>query len=104
MTVFPKTPTAVGTISSALNRKNVLFASLSSEDIQRVIERMEPAAVPAGVTLITQGDAATEFFVIQSGTMDVYVDGAKVRGTPRPVSVFVTTDGNPAFVVYEQHQ
>jgi hypothetical protein len=76
--VFPKTPSAVGTISSALNRKNILFASLSTEDIERVIERMEPLTVPAGVTLIQQGDEATEFFVVQSGVMDVFVDGAKV--------------------------
>ncbi len=76
--MFPKTPVAISTISSALNRKNILFASLSADDIQRVIERMEPLAVPAGTTIIRQGDDATDFYVVQSGVLDVFVDGTKV--------------------------
>ncbi len=33
---YPKSPRAVATIHDSLNRKNILFASLSPEDIDKV--------------------------------------------------------------------
>ena len=35
-TQYPKSPRAAATIHDSLNRKNILFASLSPEDIDRV--------------------------------------------------------------------
>jgi hypothetical protein len=76
---YPKSATTASMIHAALTRKNLMFASLQSTDLQRVVEGMEPCTVTTDTVLIQQGDEADYFFVVSSGMLDVLVDGVKVR-------------------------
>ena len=55
-----------------------LFSTISKKDLEQVARWADEVDVPAGKHLVEQGRFAHEFFVIESGTADVFVDGAKV--------------------------
>jgi CRP/FNR family transcriptional regulator, cyclic AMP receptor protein len=55
-----------------------LFAACSRKDLQLVARRAEDVRVPAGKTLISEGETGHEFFVILEGTARVSRHGRKI--------------------------
>jgi len=55
-----------------------LFAACSRKDLQLVAKRSTDLVVPAGKTLVTEGESGHEFFVILRGTARVTRQGRKV--------------------------
>jgi MFS family permease len=83
------------------------FAALPMTAIERVAEGMVPIAAPAGTALMTQGEPGNRFVVIETGEIEVSVDGrrshrlgpgagvgeiALLRRSPRTATVIATTD------------
>jgi hypothetical protein len=64
--VVPKDAGERGLIASALSG-NVLFSALGATGLEDMIDAMEPRTVPAGTTIITQGEAGDNFYVIEAG-------------------------------------
>ncbi|XP_076447637.1 cAMP-dependent protein kinase type II regulatory subunit-like isoform X1 [Babylonia areolata] len=63
--------------------KNILlFRSLDQEQMQEVLDAMFEKAVQPGEHIIDQGDDGDNFYVIDSGTYDIFVD---VDGKPKNV-------------------
>ncbi len=56
-----------------------LFASLTSEECVELASRTAGREFEAGQYVMHQGDGGYTFFVIESGTADVFVDDALVR-------------------------
>jgi CRP/FNR family transcriptional regulator, cyclic AMP receptor protein len=56
-----------------------LFAACSRKDLQLVARRAEDVRVPAGKTLISEGETGHEFFVILEGTARVSRQGRKIN-------------------------
>jgi MFS family permease len=52
-----------------------MFACLPVATIETLAVRSESLAQPAGVELITQGDEGDRFYVVDSGTLEVEIDG-----------------------------
>ncbi|XP_046559982.1 cAMP-dependent protein kinase type II regulatory subunit-like [Haliotis rubra] len=63
----------------------LLFRSLDSDQMQEVIDAMFERTVTPGETVIAQGDDGDNFYVIDSGVYDVYVD---VKGENKKVHQF----------------
>ena len=58
---------------------NLLFLKLDRDQKERVVQRMRLINVKKGEALIKQGAAnAQTFYVTESGTFDILVDGVKV--------------------------
>jgi CRP-like cAMP-binding protein len=55
-----------------------LFAACSRKDLQLVARRAEDVRVPAGKTLVSEGETGHEFFVILEGDAKVSRQGRKV--------------------------
>ena len=55
-----------------------LFAACSRKDLQLVAKRAEDVRVPAGKTLISEGETGHEFFVILDGEARVSRRGRKI--------------------------
>jgi CRP/FNR family transcriptional regulator, cyclic AMP receptor protein len=55
-----------------------LFAGCSRKELQAIARRSTPTSVAAGKTLITEGAAGREFFVIESGSATVRRNGRKI--------------------------
>jgi putative ABC transport system ATP-binding protein len=55
-----------------------LFKHMSPHEVSNVAEHMTKRRHPAGTTLVRQGDAGDEFFLIGEGAVDVSVDDSKV--------------------------
>lgn len=55
-----------------------LFAGTGGRELERVARLCTEVDVPAGRTLCRQGETGREFFVIESGTVSVSVDGESV--------------------------
>lgn len=55
-----------------------LFAGTGRRELERVARLCTEVDVPAGRTLCRQGETGREFFVIESGTVSVSVDGESV--------------------------
>jgi hypothetical protein len=94
-----------GTIS--LLRKVPAFAALPMTAVERVAEGLVPVAAPAGSELMTQGQPGDTFVVIETGEIEVFVDGrsinrlgpgagvgeiALLRKSPRTATVIALTD------------
>ena len=62
-----------------LLRKVPLFSDLKSKELEQIARAMNERTVEAGDTLAVEGKGATGFFVIESGTAKVTVDGAERR-------------------------
>ena len=48
-----------------------LFRDVSSEDLARIVDAMEPTDVAEGEVIITEGAPGTHFYIVQSGTYSV---------------------------------
>lgn len=55
-----------------------LFRALSAKDLQVLGRSTDTVGVPAGKTLVKEGEPGREFFVILSGEVSVTVDGKEV--------------------------
>jgi cGMP-dependent protein kinase 1 len=75
--VIPKEVAVKDMIRSAL-QNNALFSALGSSAIEDIVDAMESKSVSVGVTIINQGEPGDNFYVIESGTFDIIVNGKKV--------------------------
>ena len=62
-------------------KKHFLFSKLSENDLTEILESMESHEYHKDETVIQEGDAGDEFYVIEDGSFDIYVDGVKIDKT-----------------------
>ena len=55
-----------------------LFRALSRKELESLGRAADAVEVPAGKTLVTEGEAGREFFVVLSGEVSVAVGGSEV--------------------------
>lgn len=104
----PDPPMSWSPARPALSTHNTL-AALPDESRERLIDWMRPARVQAGNYLIRQGEAAGSAYSVQTGRLEVEVDGVVVRelgpgdvlgelalltGSPRSASVRARRDSS----------
>ncbi|XP_058141657.1 cAMP-dependent protein kinase type I-beta regulatory subunit [Dasypus novemcinctus] len=104
--VIPKDYKTMTALAKAISR-NVLFAHLDDNERSDIFDAMFPVTHIAGETVIQQGDEGDNFYVIDQGEVDVYVNGewvtsiseggsfgelALIYGTPRAATVRAKTD------------
>ena len=56
-----------------------LFSGLSREDIAKVLGKLEEKSFPPGATIISQGEKGDSFYFIQSGAVQVVLEGGGGR-------------------------
>ena len=86
---------------------NAIFAPLPASTLEQLADRLEEVRVPAGGTVMRQGEKGDHFYLIDEGTLDVEVDGrpaqslgpgesfgeiALLRDVPRTATVKAKTD------------
>uniref|UniRef100_A0A8C4EZW5 cAMP-dependent protein kinase type I-alpha regulatory subunit n=1 Tax=Dicentrarchus labrax TaxID=13489 RepID=A0A8C4EZW5_DICLA len=99
--VIPKDYKSMAALAKAME-KNVLFAHLDDNERSDIFDAMFSVNYIAGETVIQQGDEGDNFYVIDQGEMDVYVNNewvtsigeggsfgelALIYGTPRAATV-----------------
>ncbi|KAM9843573.1 cAMP-dependent protein kinase type I-alpha regulatory subunit isoform 2-T2 [Aulostomus maculatus] len=104
--VIPKDYKSTAALSKAMER-NVLFAHLDSNERSDIFDAMFSVNYIAGETVIQQGDEGDNFYVIDQGEMDIYVNNtyvtsvgeggsfgelALIYGTPRAATVRAKSD------------
>jgi MFS family permease len=70
---------AVSAEDLSLLRGIDVFAPLGPVALERLAEALEPARAAAGEAIVRQGEEGDRFYVIVAGTVEVSVDGARVR-------------------------
>ena len=63
----------------ALLRGVPLFAPLGAFELERLAQALETVTAAAGEEVMRQGDAGDRFYVVESGRLEVLVDGRSVR-------------------------
>lgn len=71
--VYPKSEEARELLRTAC-RAGFMFAELSTEDMEALVDAFKEQRVEAGVAVIKQGDSGDSFYAVASGTFDVIVD------------------------------
>ncbi|KAB0360009.1 hypothetical protein FD754_004165 [Muntiacus muntjak] len=104
--VIPKDYKTMAALAKAVE-KNVLFSHLDDNERSDIFDAMFPVSFIAGETVIQQGDEGDNFYVIDQGEMDVYVNNkwatsvgegrsfgelALIYGTPRAATVKAKTN------------
>uniref|UniRef100_A0A9J7YD04 cAMP-dependent protein kinase type I-alpha regulatory subunit n=1 Tax=Cyprinus carpio carpio TaxID=630221 RepID=A0A9J7YD04_CYPCA len=104
--VIPKDYKTMAALAKAIE-KNVLFAHLDDNERSDIFDAMFSVTYIAGETVIQQGDEGDNFYVIDQGEMDVYVNNewvtsigeggsfgelALIYGTPRAATVRAKTN------------
>lgn len=104
--VVPKDYKTTAALSKAIE-KNVLFSHLDDSEKADIFDAMFPVIHKAGESIINQGDEGDNFYVIDEGEVDVYVNNnlvtsisesgafgelALIYGTPRAATVKAKTD------------
>jgi MFS family permease len=56
-----------------------MFAPLSRTELERLASQLDRLATPTGTDVVVQGETGDRFYVIESGSFDVMVDGTLVR-------------------------
>ncbi len=56
-----------------------LFSGLTREDIAKVLGKLEEKSFDAGTTIVSQGDKGDAFYLIESGAVQVVLEGAGGR-------------------------
>ncbi len=70
---IPKTPTQLQRIDKAISQ-NLLFKNLDEEQLKDVMDAMsEKRITTPGSVIIKQGDVGDFFYVVESGSFDIYV-------------------------------
>ena len=64
--VVHKAPEIRATLLTAI-RSNVLFSALGHNEVEDIVDALEPRSVGAGTTMITQGEPGDNFYVIEAG-------------------------------------
>uniref|UniRef100_A0A915BB82 cAMP-dependent protein kinase regulatory subunit n=1 Tax=Parascaris univalens TaxID=6257 RepID=A0A915BB82_PARUN len=87
--------------------KNILFSHLEGDEKKAIFDAMFPVEKKKGETIIEQGEEGDNFYVIDSGEVDVFVNGeyavsikeggsfgelALIYGTPRAATVIAKSD------------
>jgi CRP-like cAMP-binding protein len=72
--VIPK-PQAIRDLLIGVVQSNVLFSSYASEEQNAIVDAFESRTFTPGVFVIKQGENGDHFYVVQSGTLDIYVRG-----------------------------
>jgi len=75
--VVPKDYKTMASLSKAI-AKNVLFSHLDENERSDIFDAMFPVAAIPGEVIIQQGDEGDNFYIIDSGEVEVYVNGEKV--------------------------
>jgi CRP-like cAMP-binding protein len=60
-----------------------LFADLEKKELESIADTMRQRTFPAGETVTREGSSGVGFFIVESGTAEVTVDG-QPRGTIGP--------------------
>ncbi|KAK0396634.1 hypothetical protein QR680_001794 [Steinernema hermaphroditum] len=104
--VIPKDEETCRALEAAMG-KNILFSHLDKEEKKCIFDAMFPVDKNQGETIIEQGEEGDNFYVIDSGEVDVYVNNdymlsikeggsfgelALIYGTPRAATVTAKTD------------
>ncbi|XP_076447475.1 cAMP-dependent protein kinase regulatory subunit isoform X1 [Babylonia areolata] len=104
--VVPKDYKTMASLSKAI-AKNVLFSHLDDNERSDIFDAMFPVHRHAGEVIIQQGDEGDNFYVIDQGEVDVYVNNdhvttigeggsfgelALIYGTPRAATVKAKND------------
>merc|ERR1712200_5530 len=104
--VVPKDYKTMEALAKAI-AKNVLFSHLDENERSDIFDAMFPVNVQSGDIIIQQGDEGDNFYVIDQGEVEFYVDGnlvamigdggsfgelALIYGTPRAATVKAKTD------------
>ncbi|EYC42410.1 hypothetical protein Y032_0532g3041 [Ancylostoma ceylanicum] len=99
--VIPKDEATRKSLEAAMS-KNLLFAHLEEDEAKTMFDAMFPVEKQAGETIIEQGEEGDNFYVIDKGVVDVYVNNefvltineggsfgelALIYGTPRAATV-----------------
>merc|ERR1719495_1476444 len=104
--VVPKDYKTMASLSKAI-AKNVLFSHLDETERSDIFDAMFPSNAIPGEVIIKQGNEGDNFYIIDQGEVDVYVNGEKVisigeggsfgelaliYGTPRAATVKASSD------------
>ncbi|XP_003387676.1 PREDICTED: cAMP-dependent protein kinase type I-alpha regulatory subunit-like [Amphimedon queenslandica] len=104
--VIPKDYKTTSALEKAI-AKNILFSHLDENERSDIFDAMFMAKFDAGDTVINQGDEGDNFYVIDSGEVEIYVDNkflgtigetgsfgelALIYGTPRAATIKAKTD------------
>merc|ERR1719510_1674247 len=103
--VVPKDYKTMASLSKAI-AKNVLFSHLDENERSDIFDAMFPVNAMPGEVIIQQGDEGDNFYIIDTGDVEVFVNGEKVvqigeggsfgelaliYGTPRAATVKAST-------------
>ena len=103
--VVPKDEATMAALEKAI-AKNVLFSHLDESERSDIFDAMFAKEANDGEVIIQQGDEGDNFYIIEQGNVDIYVNGAKVvsltegasfgelaliYGTPRAATVQATS-------------
>jgi len=75
--VVPKDYKTMASLSKAI-AKNVLFSHLDENERSDIFDAMFPVTALPGEVIIQQGDEGDNFYIIDSGEVEVFVNGEKV--------------------------
>lgn len=104
--VVPKDYKTMASLSKAIAR-NILFNHLDENERSDIFDAMFPVNAIQGEVIIQQGDEGDNFYIIDNGEVEVYVNGEKVLnigeggsfgelaliyGTPRAATIKAATD------------
>ncbi|CAL4075166.1 unnamed protein product, partial [Meganyctiphanes norvegica] len=104
--VVPKDYKTMAALQKAIG-KNVLFSHLDENERSDIFDAMFPVCALPGEVIIQQGDEGDNFYIIDHGDVDVFVNGeqvvsicdggsfgelALIYGTPRQATVKAKTD------------
>jgi len=104
--VVPKDYKTMASLSKAI-AKNVLFSHLDENERSDIFDAMFPSSALPGEIIIQQGDEGDNFYIIDQGDVEIYVNGEKVLtlgeggsfgelaliyGTPRAATVKAATN------------
>jgi serine/threonine protein kinase len=66
-------------------RKHFLFEELRPNELQILIHAMQREEIPMGTTIVKQDETEQQFYIVESGTLDLYSEvGQKSVGTLQP--------------------
>jgi len=104
--VIPKDDETCRALEAAMC-KNILFSHLDKEEKKCIFDAMFPVEKNQGETIIEQGEEGDNFYVIENGEVDVYVNNdymlsikeggsfrelALIYGTPRAATITAKTN------------